>query len=99
MLVELQCYWELRKTDIFMFGTPFIPLAKIHCFLETNKFLSKKTALFSELPVFLNKTDIIPPPRQYPATLFFQRPSTPPYLIYYRGDPYGCESPSIYCSR
>ena len=42
MLVELQCYWELRKTDIFMFGTPFIPLAKIHCFLETNKFLSKK---------------------------------------------------------
>ena len=42
MLVELQCYWELLKTDIFMFGTPFIPLAKIHCFLETNKFLSKK---------------------------------------------------------
>ena len=55
MLVELQCYWELQKTDIFMFGTPFIPLAKIHCFLETNKFLSKKTGLFSELPVFLNK--------------------------------------------
>lgn len=55
MLVELQCCWELRKTDIFMFGTPFIPLAKIHCFLETNKFLSKKTGLFSELPVFLNK--------------------------------------------
>lgn len=52
MLVELQCCWELWKTDIFMFGTPFIPLAKIHCFLETNKFLSKKTALFSELPVF-----------------------------------------------
>lgn len=43
------------ETDIFMFGTPFIPLAKIHCFLETNKFLSKKTGLFSELPVFLNK--------------------------------------------
>lgn len=55
MLVELQCYWELRKTDIFMFGTPFIPLAKIHCFLETKKFHPRKTGLFSELPVFLNK--------------------------------------------
>lgn len=32
------------ETDIFMFGTPFIPLAKIHCFLETNKFLSKNSA-------------------------------------------------------
>ena len=55
MLVELQCYWELQKTDIFMFGTPFIPLAKIHCFLEQTKFYPRKTALFSELPVFLNK--------------------------------------------
>lgn len=55
MLVELQCYWELRETDIFMFGTPFIPLAKIHCFLETNKFLSKKNGFIRELPVFLNK--------------------------------------------
>lgn len=45
------------ETDIFMFGTPFIPLAKIHCFLETNKFLSKETGLFSELPVFLNKIE------------------------------------------
>lgn len=60
MLVELQCCWELRKTDIFMFGTPFIPLAKIHCFLETNKFLSKKNGFIQRTPCFLNKTDIIP---------------------------------------
>ena len=52
MLVELQCYWELRKTDIFMFGTPFIPLAKIHCFLETNKFLSKKNGFIQRTPCF-----------------------------------------------
>lgn len=52
MLVELQCCWELRKTDIFMFGTPFIPLAKIHCFLETNKFLSKKKRLYSANSLF-----------------------------------------------
>lgn len=55
MLVELQCYWELRETDIFMFGTPFIPLAKIHCFLETNKFLSKKNSFIQRTPCFLNK--------------------------------------------
>ena len=59
------------ETDIFMFGTPFIPLAKIHCFLETNKFLSKKNGFIQRTPCFFNKTDIIPPPRQYPATLFF----------------------------
>ena len=52
MLVELQCCWELRKTDIFMFGTPFIPLAKIHCFLETNKFLSKKNGFIQRTPCF-----------------------------------------------
>lgn len=52
MLVELQCYWELRETDIFMFGTPFIPLAKIHCFLETNKFLSKKNSFIQRTPCF-----------------------------------------------
>lgn len=52
MLVELQCCWELRKTDIFMLGTPFIPLAKIHCFLETNKFLSKKNGFIQRTPCF-----------------------------------------------
>lgn len=40
------------ETDIFMFGTPFIPLAKIHCFLETNKFLSKKKRLYSANSLF-----------------------------------------------
>lgn len=43
------------ETDIFMFGTPFIPLAKIHCFLETNKFLSKKNGFIQRTPCFLNK--------------------------------------------
>lgn len=55
MLVELQCYWELQKTDIFMFGTPFIPLAKIHCFLETNKFLSKKNGFIQRTPCFFKQ--------------------------------------------
>ena len=40
------------ETDIFMFGTPFIPLAKIHCFLETNKFLSKKNGFIQRTPCF-----------------------------------------------
>ena len=58
MLVELQCCWELRKTDIFMFGTPFIPLAKIHCFLETNKFLSKKNGFIQRTPCFFKQNRI-----------------------------------------
>lgn len=52
MLVELQCYWELQKTDFFMIGKSFIPLAKIHCFLETNKFLSKKNGYIQRTPCF-----------------------------------------------
>lgn len=52
MLVELQCCWEHRETDIFMFGTPFIPLAKIHCFLETNKFFNKKNGFIQRTPCF-----------------------------------------------
>lgn len=83
MLVELQCYWELRKTDIFIFGTPFIPLAKIHCFLETNKFLSKKTALFSELPVFLNKNGYYTAPSPVSRSLVFSTTnnSSIPYIL------------------
>ena len=59
MLVELQCCWELRKTDIFMFGTPFIPLAKIRCFLETNKFLSKKNGFIQRTPCFFKQNRIL----------------------------------------
>ncbi|MBD9041296.1 MAG: hypothetical protein EGR49_01830 [Prevotella sp.] len=58
MLVELQCCWEHRETDIFMFGTPFIPLAKIHCFLETNKFLSKKNGFIQRTPCFFKQNRI-----------------------------------------
>ena len=43
------------ETDIFMFGTPFIPLAKIHCFLETNKFLSKKNGFIQRTPCFFKQ--------------------------------------------
>lgn len=43
------------ETDIFMFGTPFIPLAKIHCFLETNNFFAKKNGFIQRTPCFLNK--------------------------------------------
>lgn len=71
MLVELQCCWELQKTDFFMIGKSFIPLAKIHCFLETNKFSSKKNGYIQRTPCFLNKTDNMPSPLQHPATLFF----------------------------
>lgn len=55
MLVELQCCWELQKTDFFKFGTPFIPLAKIHCFLETNKFSSKKNGYIQRTPCFFKQ--------------------------------------------
>lgn len=44
------------ETDIFMFGTPFIPLAKIHCFLETNKFFIQEKRVYSANSLFfLNK--------------------------------------------
>lgn len=46
------------ETDIFMFGTPFIPLAKIHCFLETNKFLSKKNGFIQRTPCFFKQNRI-----------------------------------------
>lgn len=55
MLVELQCYWELQQTDFFMIGKPFIPLAKIHCFLETNKFSSKKNSFIQQTPCFFKQ--------------------------------------------
>ena len=55
MLVELQCCWELQKTDFFIFGTPVIPLAKIRCFLETNKFSSKKNGFIQRTPCFFKQ--------------------------------------------
>lgn len=71
MLVELQCYWELRKADIFMFGTPFIPLAKIHCFLETNKFLSKKNGFIQRTPCFFKQKRILYRPHANIRNLVF----------------------------
>ena len=71
MLVELQCCWELRKTDIFIFGTPFIPLAKIHCFLETNKFLSKKNGFIQRTPCFFKKKRILYRPHANIRNLVF----------------------------
>lgn len=71
MLVELQCYWELRKTDIFIFGTLFIPLAKIHCFLETNKFLSKKNGFIQRTPCFFKQKRILYHPHANIRNLVF----------------------------